>query len=59
MWVVISMWEEPEETFGSVHDVIGPFETEQDAMDYIPNPTPKGFKFIVQELSSGDKEFAL
>ncbi len=59
MWVVVSMWKESIGDFGEIHDVIGPFATEQDAMNYIPNPTPKGFKFLVHQMSSTDKEFAL
>lgn len=59
VWVVISLWKDDSEYDGQVHDVIGPFASEQDAMDYIPNPTPRGFAFIVQALCEPTTEFAL
>lgn len=38
------------------NQVVGPF-TEQEADEYIPNPAPKGWEFVISPLEDGNKEF--
>lgn len=41
-----------------VQSVVGPF-TEKEAEEYIPNPAPKDWIFLIIPLDDGQSEFSL
>lgn len=57
-WVVVVFNEmlDLSDPNGQFDSVVGPF-TESEANEYIPNPAPKGYRFVMTQLTAGDKEF--